>query len=151
MVDTLIVEHTTRCSVGLSSGSTEQRQLRPNSLLWNAIAAVTMIGRAARSRGAWNHKMKKTLLATSAAILIAAANGASAQQGTTLAGPAQGSKANGDSSTVPSTESGANGRAMTRSSGAMTGRSDSVAPDASSQAPFENQTQKGSNPSANGK
>ncbi len=75
--------------------------------------------------------MKTTIIAaTSAAILLAATSAVFAQQGTTLAGPAQGSKANGESSTAPS-ESGANSGLMTRG-GAMTGRSDSAAPGAPS-------------------
>ena len=75
--------------------------------------------------------MKTTIIATSAAILLAATSAVFAQQGTTLAGPAQGSKANGESSTAPSAESGANSGTMTRG-GAMTGRSDSAAPGAPS-------------------
>ena len=71
--------------------------------------------------------MKTTIIAaTSAAILLAATSAVFAQQGTTLAGPAQGSKANA----APS-ESRANSGLMTRG-GAMTGRSDSAAPGAPS-------------------
>lgn len=61
--------------------------------------------------------------AASAAILFAAAGVSYAQQGTTLAGPAQGSKADGSNSTVPSAQSGANGGAMVRSGGGGTGTS----------------------------
>lgn len=68
--------------------------------------------------------MNKTILAVavSAAVLAFASNGAFAQQGTTLAGPAQGSKANGTSSMQPSAASGANGGSMTRD-GVMSGAS----------------------------
>ena len=55
-----------------------------------------------------------TFITVTASALLLVANAASAQQGTTLAGPAQGSKSNRASSTQPSAASGANGSAMTR-------------------------------------
>lgn len=70
--------------------------------------------------------MKNTILAaaTSVALLAWAGSTALAQQGTTLAGPAQGSKADGSSSTQPSAESGANRGAMTR--GGASGEGDAM-------------------------
>ena len=50
--------------------------------------------------------------AATAAMLAVTINPAFAQQGTTLAGPAQGSKADGSSSMTPSAASGANGGSM---------------------------------------
>lgn len=61
--------------------------------------------------------LKITLVAT-AAILAIVATPVLAQQGTTLAGPAQGSKADGSSSMTPSAASGASGGAMTPGAGA---------------------------------
>ncbi len=55
---------------------------------------------------------RKTTVAVAATVLLLAAAPAFAQQGTTLAGPAQGQKADGSNSTRPSAESGSNGGAM---------------------------------------
>ena len=65
----------------------------------------------------------KIIVATAASALMVASVPAFAQQGTTLAGPAQGSKSDGSASTAPSGQSGANGGAMMKSGGAMTGSS----------------------------
>lgn len=66
--------------------------------------------------------LKMTAAAAATALMFAAVP-AFAQQGTTLAGPAQGSKSDGSASTMPSGQSGANGGAMMKSGGAMTGGS----------------------------
>lgn len=74
----------------------------------------------------------KITAALAATVLMLAAAPSFAQQGTTLAGPAQGEKADGSNSTKPSGASGANGGAMTKSGdGAMSGTSDSMATDGS--------------------
>lgn len=69
----------------------------------------------------------KITAAVAATAIILAAAPAFAQQGTTLAGPAQGQKADGSASTKPSAESGANGGGMMKSGGAMSGTSGSAA------------------------
>ena len=69
----------------------------------------------------------KITAAIAASALMLAAAPAFAQQGTTLAGPAQGQKSDGSASTKPAGESGANGGAMqggtmsSTSGGAATG------------------------------
>lgn len=66
--------------------------------------------------------IKITAAVAAASLILAAAPAFAAENGTTLAGPAQGSKADGSSSMAhPSAESGANG------GGAMTGHADAPA------------------------
>ena len=55
--------------------------------------------------------IKHTAAIAATALVLAGALPVFAQQGTTLAGPAQGEKADGSSSTVPSAASGASGGA----------------------------------------
>ena len=87
----------------------------------------------ANPRGSGIQHMKKTIIAAaSAAILLASANAACAQQGATLAGPAEGSKADGSSSMQPPIASGATSGPMKHSGGAMTGLRGSGAPGAPS-------------------
>ena len=64
-------------------------------------------------------RLKMSAAAAVAGLLVGAAP-VLAQQGTTLAGPAQGQKSDGSSSTKPSAESGA-GRGGTSTSGPATG------------------------------
>lgn len=63
---------------------------------------------------------KTRIAAIAAATLLLGSGSAFAQQGTTLAGPAQGQKADGSASTVPSAESGA-GRGGTSTGTTATG------------------------------
>lgn len=63
---------------------------------------------------------RATIAALAAAGLLLGAGSAFAQQGTTLAGPAQGEKADGSASTTPSAESGA-GRGGTSTGTTATG------------------------------
>lgn len=65
--------------------------------------------------------MTKTKFFVAAAALAMLTAPALAQQGTTLAGPAQGSKANGSASTRPSGETGASGAAETTTGAGASG------------------------------
>ena len=59
------------------------------------------------------------------ALMLAAAPAFAAENGTTLAGPAQGTKSDGSSSMTPSAESGANSGAMMKSGGGSMSKSGS--------------------------